>query len=232
MHNAKIGAKIGAKIKVTAYDWVPSFAQGQVRDLRVRWALEEAGLAYQPLIIEQGSQTKPGNLARQPFGQVPAIDMDGETMFESGAIVWKIAVASDVLLPPDAHQRDLALSWVFASLNSVEPPIAALAGLDFFPGDTDAKAAMRPGVVAAIEKRLEQLQTALGDRDGLVDDFSVADLMMTMVLRSLAHTDILQGFPKLDVYVARHTARPAFKKALADQMAPFRENASRYERAA
>ena len=221
-----------ATIKVTAYDWVPSFAQGQVRDLRVRWALEEAGLAYQPLILEQGSQTGPDNLARQPFGQVPAIEIDGETMFESGAIVWRIAEASAALLPADAHRRDLALSWVFASLNSVEPSIAALAGLDFFPGDADAKAKMRPGVVSTIEKRLGQLQTALGDRDGLVGEFSVADLMMTMVLRSLAHTDILQRFHRLDAYVARHTARAAFQKALADQIAPFTQNAERYAHAA
>ena len=221
-----------ATIKVTAYDWVPPFAQGQVRDLRVRWALEEAGLAYQALILEQGSQTSVDNLARQPFGQVPAIEIDGATMFESGAIVWRIAEASPALLPADAHRRDLALSWVFASLNSVEPSIAALAGLDFFPGDADARAKMRPGVVATIEKRLAQLQAALGDRDGLVGDFSVADLMMTMVLRSLAHTDILQGFPRLQAYVGRHTTRPAFRKALADQIAPFKQNATRYEKAA
>lgn len=230
MQGAKSGMRHAA-IKVTAYDWVPSFAQGQVRDLRVRWALEEAGLAYQPLIVEQGSQTEPDNLARQPFGQVPAIETDGETMFESGAIVWRIAEAGAVLLPSDSHRRDLALSWVFASLNSVEPSIAALAGLDFFPGDADARAKMRPGIVAMIEKRLGQLQTALGDRDGLVGDFSVADLMMTTVLRILAHTDILQRFDRLDAYVDRHTTRPAFRKALADQLAPFKENAARYEHA-
>ncbi|MEF2551709.1 glutathione S-transferase family protein [Aurantimonas sp. A2-1-M11] len=221
-----------ARIAVTAYDWVPSFAQGQVRDLRVRWALEEAGLDYQPIILEQGSQTAPDNLARQPFGQVPAVEIDGQTMFESGAIVWRIAEASDALLPADAHRRDLALSWVFASINSVEPPIAMLAELDFFPGDSGAKAKMRPGVVDAVQQRLDQLQAALGDRDGLLGDFSVADLMMTTVLRTLGHTEILQAFPVLDAYVARHTARPAFKKALADQLAPFPQNAARYERAA
>ena len=221
-----------SKIRVTAYDWVPSFAQGQVRDLRVRWALEESGLAYEPIILEQGTQAGPENVVRQPFGQVPAIEIDGETMFESGAIVWRIAERSEALLPRNDHDRDLALSWVFASLNSVEPFVANLASLDFFPGDADAKASMRPGVVDMVEKRLTFLQRALGEKTGLVGDFSVADLMMTTVLRILDHTDILQRFPALEAYVARHTARPAFRKAIADQLLPFGENAARYVRAA
>lgn len=224
MQNSTIG--------VTAYDWVPSFAQGLVRDLRVRWALEEAGLAYRPIILEQGSQRGADNIARQPFGQVPAMEIDGQAMFESGAIVWRIAEASDRLLPSDRHQRDLALSWVFASLNTIEPPIAALVDLDFFAGDANAAAKLRDGAIKSVDKRLGQLQAALGDRDGLLGEFSVADLMMTAVLRIPRHTDILQNFPALDAYVTRHTARPAFRKALADQLAPFRENAARYERAA
>lgn len=221
-----------SKIRVTAFDWVPDFAQGHVRDLRVRWALEEAGLPYEEIILDQGTQAGPDNIARQPFGQVPAIEIDGRTMFESGAIVWRIAEESADLLPRDPYDRDRVLSWYFASLNTIEPPLMMLAELDFFPGDAHAKATMRPAAVEAIELRLGQLQAALGDRDCLVGEFSAADLMMTSVLRIAGHTDILARFPALAAYVARSTSRPAFQRALADQMRPFAENAARYEAAA
>lgn len=222
----------GTTIKLTALDWVPPFAQGQVRDLRVRWALEEAGIPYEAIILDQGTLTDPQNVARQPFGQVPAIEIDGRTMFESGAIVWKIAEASATLLPRDPAVRDRVLCWLFASLDSVEPPIGALADLDFFVEDAEVKAKLRPRAVAAVETRLAQLQDALGGRDHLVGDFSAADLMMTTVLRILDHTDILERFPALARYVERHTARPAFARALACQMQPFKKNAARYENAA
>ncbi|WP_062205280.1 glutathione S-transferase family protein [Aureimonas sp. AU12] len=218
-------------IRVTAFDWVPAFAQGQVRDLRVRWALEEAGLPYEAILLDQGTQGDPENLARQPFGQVPALEIDGRTLFESGAIVWRIAEESEALLPADPAARERVLCWLLASLNSVEPPVGALADLDFFVADEGVKAAQRPGALAAVQARLGQLQAALGKADALVDRFSAADLMMTSVLRILDHTDILAGFPALARYVERHTARPAFRKALADQMRPFRENAARYEAA-
>ena len=220
-----------ATIRLTAYDWVPSFAQGHVRDLRVRWALEEAGLPYEALILPQGTQNQAENLARQPFGQVPAIEIDGETMFESGAIVWRIAEASDALMPADPHRRNQVLSWLFASLNSVEPAVGALATLDYFTKDEEVRTRQRPAAVAALEGRLSHLAAALGDGEHLVGAFTAADLMMATVLRSVP-TDILSQFPALSGYLERCTTRPAFGKALAEQLRPFKENAARYETAA
>ena len=223
MQNSTIG--------VTAYDWVPSFAQGLVRDLRVRWALEEAGLAYRPIILEQGSQRGADNIARQPFGQVPAMEIDGQAMFESGAIVWRIAEASDTLLPADPAERDRVHSWYFAAMSSVEPEVMMLAMLDFFASDKDAAGKVRPDVVAGVEGRLTSLSNALGPEDWLVGGvFSAADLMMATVLRILGHTDILCGFPTLHAYLARCIDRPAFAAALEAQMRTFAENAAKYER--
>lgn len=220
-----------ARIRVTAFDWVPEFAQGNVRDIRIRWALEEAGLVYEPIILDQGSQSEPENIARQPFGQAPALEIDGRTMFESGAAVWAIAeAAGDALLPNDEWERRLCLSWVFASLNSVEPPLMSLAELDFFVADEDVKRLHRPYVLEQIDLRLGQLRDALDDRAYLVGDrFTAADLMMTAVLRISKHTDILSDFPELDAYVARHLARPAHQRALEAHLRPFRENAAKYE---
>lgn len=222
-----------ARIRITAFDWVPDFAQGNVRDIRIRWALEEAELAYEAIILDQGSQNDPENIARQPFGQVPAIEIDGRTMFESGAIVWTIAEgAGEALLPNDEWERRSCLSWVLASLNSVEPALMNLAELDFFVADEAVKRLHRPYVVEQIELRLGQLCDALDGREHLVGDrFTAADLMMTAVLRIARHTNVLSRFPTLDAYVARHLARPAHKRALEAQLRPFGENAAKYETA-
>lgn len=218
---------------VTAYDWVPAFAQGNVRDLRLRWALNEAGFDHEVEILAQGEQKQESNIARQPFGQVPVLVADGVPMFESGAIVWRIAEASDTLLPGDPAARDRVFSWYFAALNSVEPEIMTLVTLDVFVSDKEAAARVRPDVLAGVDARLKSLSEALGPRDWLVGDaFTVADLMMATVLRILKHTDIVAGFPTLDAYLARCTARPAFAAALDAQLQPFRENASKYEGAA
>ncbi|MEF2073002.1 glutathione S-transferase family protein [Consotaella aegiceratis] len=216
---------------VTAFDWVPSFAQGHVRDLRVRWALEEAGFPYEEDLLAMGTQTSPGHIARQPFGQVPVIEIDGHTMFESGAIVLKIAEASDVLMPRDPCQRDRVVTWIFASLNTVEPPLGALADVDIFVEDVEVKARYRPKLLEAVTRRLDQLQAALGESDYLIGPFSAADIMMAPVLRMTDHTDILDGYPGLSGYLARCTARPAFERALAAQLRPFAIHASHYEHA-
>lgn len=222
-----------ATIRITAFDWVPDFAQGKVRDLRLRWALEEAGLSYEVILLGQGTQGGPDNIARQPFGQVPAIEIDGCTMFESGAVVWKIAQTSPELLPEEEGARDAVLSWIFAALNSVEPSLSALAELDFFQSDEEVKAKCRPGAISEVKLRLGQLQDALGDRDYLVAcRFTAADLMMATVLRMAEHDEILRDLPRLGDYLKRVTERPAFKRALADQLEPFAENAARYESAA
>ncbi len=220
-------------LTITAYDWVPGFAQGNVRDLRLRWALNEAGFDHEVEILAQGEQKQESNIARQPFGQVPVLVADGRPMFESGAIVWRIAEACDTLLPREPDARDRVFSWYFAALNSVEPEIMMLATLDFFASDRDAAARVRPDVLAGVEARLKSLSDALGSRDWLVGDgFTVADLMMATVLRILKHTDIVTGFPTLKAYLARCTDRPAFAAALEAQVQPFRENAAKYEGAA
>ncbi len=222
-----------SKLKITAFDWVPEFAQGNVRDLRLRWALNEAGLDYEVETLAQGDQKKAANVARQPFGQVPVIENDGKPMFESGAIAWRIAEASIALLPNDQGVRDRVFSWYFAALNTVEPEIMMLAMLDFFASDKEAAARLRPDVIDAVQGRLNRLSDALEDRDWLVGDrFTVADLMMATVLRILKHTDIVAGHPTLDAYLLRCTDRPAFVAALDAQLQTFSEHAAKYVGAA
>ncbi|BCW87892.1 hypothetical protein sos41_10240 [Alphaproteobacteria bacterium SO-S41] len=208
-------------ITVSAFRWVPPFAQGLVRDLRVRWALEEAGLPYEARIIGFEDQATPGYRALQPFGQVPAYEENGLTLFESGAIVLHIAARSENLMPADAASRARAMTWVISALNTVEPPIANLAEIDLFPGDAAVKAARRPEVEQRVRLRLGEVAEVLGTRDYLEDRFTAGDLMMTTVLRNLRQTDIVASFPTLAAYQARCEARPAFTKALDAQMAVF-----------
>jgi glutathione S-transferase len=211
---------------VTAFKWVPPFAQGSVRDIRVRWALEEAGLGYDAHLIGFEDQATPEYRALQPFGQVPAFSDGKVEMFESGAIVLWIAQSSDALMPADDAGRAMVLTWLFAASNTIEPHVAALAIIDLFNAEADWARARRPEVEAALRKRLDELQAALGDRQWFANDrFSAADILMTHVLRDLRHTDIVAGYPALAAYVARAEARPAFRRALADQMKPFREYA-------
>ena len=210
-------------IQVTAFKWVPPFAQGSVRDIRVRWALEEAGLSYDDRLIGFEDQPTPAYRARQPFGQVPAYSDGKVEMFESGAIVLWIAQSSDQLMPADEAGRAMVLTWLFAAMNSIEPTVAELATIDLFNADKDWAKARRPEVEGFLRKRLGDLQTALGDRRWFANDrFSAADILMTHVLRDLRHTDIVTDFPAVADYVARCEARPAFRRALADQLAPFR----------
>ena len=214
---------------VTAFKWVPPFAQGSVRDLRVRWALEEAGLAYGDHLIGPEDQPTPAYRALQPFGQVPAYRDDAVEMFESGAIVLYISQNSDQLMPRDEAGRAMVMTWLFAAMNSVEPFVAELAGIDLFHATEDWTRERRPQVEAQLRRRLADLQTALGDRQWFADDrFSGADILMTSVLRDLRHTDILADYPALSAFVARATARPAFARALADQLAPFRATEARH----
>jgi glutathione S-transferase len=210
-------------IQVTAFKWVPPFAQGSVRDIRVRWALEEAGLGYDDRLIGFEDQSTPEYRALQPFGQVPAYSDGKVEMFESGAIVLWIAQNSDALMPTDDAGRAMVMTWLFAAMNSVEPFVAELATIDLFNADKAWTKERRPEVEAQLRKRLADLQTALGDRRWFADDrFSAADILMTHVLRDLRHTDILADYPALADYVARAEARPAFRRALADQLKPFR----------
>ena len=211
-------------IQVSAFRWVPPFAQGHVRDLRVRWALEEAGLPYEATLIGREDQASPAYRAWQPFGQVPAY-RDGEVeLFESGAIVLHLSRQSSALAPEDEAGRARVASWILAALNSIEPQVAQLALTDIFHKGEPWTLARRPQIVEMVEKRLTQLEAALGEKDYLEGDFSAGDLMMASVLRSVPE-DILAGFPKLVDYQARCIARSAFVRALEAQLAAFREHA-------
>lgn len=208
-------------ITLTAFRSVPPFAQGLVRDLRVRWALEEAGIPYQEKLLGPGDQATAAYRALQPFGQVPAIESGDLKLFESGAIVIHIAEGSEALMPSDVNGRARASAWIFAALNSVEPHVQNLAQIDRFNASESWAAERRPAALEMVQKRLAALEGWLGDRFYLEDRFTAADLMMTTVLRILRHTDIISERPVLDAYQARCEARPAFQKALADHLRPF-----------
>jgi glutathione S-transferase len=213
-------------IMVTAFRSVPPFARGLVRDFRVRWALEEAGIPYRERLIGPDDLASPGYRALQPFGQVPAIETDELKLFESGAIVLHIAERSETLMPSDANGRARTIAWMFAALNSVEPPIQELGGLDHFHAGEAWAAARRPSAIEAAQKRLAALEDWLGGRDYLEDRFTAGDLLMTTVLRILRHTDIVSGRPALNAYQERCEARPAFQKAMADHLKPFEASAA------
>ncbi|MBN9682991.1 MULTISPECIES: glutathione S-transferase family protein [unclassified Corallococcus] len=214
-------------ITISAFKWVPPFAQGVVRDLRVRWALEEAGLPYEARLIDPQVQKSADYRAQQPFGQVPVFQEDGLTLFESGAIVVHLASRSEVLFPRDEAGRARALTWVFAALNSLEIYVQQLAEIDLFVPDAQWAKLHRPDVVARLDHRLGELATWLGDREYLEDRFTAGDLMMTTVLRILRHTDMLDAHPTLKAYKERCEARPAFQRALTAQLEAFQQHERR-----
>jgi glutathione S-transferase len=210
-------------ITISAFRWVPPFAQGQVRDLRVRWALEEAGLAYRARLLEAGDQDKPDYRALQPFGQVPILEEDGHVLFESGAIVLHIGERSETLLPREPGARARATQWLIAALNSVEPYLLNVALIDYFYNDQEWAKLRRPGAVDVSRRRLDALAKALGDKpylDGAA--FTAGDLMMTTVLRILP---ALINDQRLSAYVERCTSRPAFRRAIDAQIGDFRQAA-------
>lgn len=210
-------------ITISAFKWVPEFAQGQVRDLRARWALEEAGLPYRTRLLGQGDQDKPDYRALQPFGQVPILEENGLVLFESGAIVLHIGERSEALLPAEPGARARATQWVIAALNSIEPYIMNVALIDLFYQNEEWAKLRRPGAVAFAQKRLAALSSALGDKPYLDGErFTAGDLMMATVLRILRHTDLVTNDPRLAAYLARCTARPAFQRALDAQLGDFR----------
>lgn len=212
------------KIIVWGFRWAPPFAQGLVRDLRVRWALEEAGRAYEVELVEFDDRHGETYRRRQPFGMVPAFEADGCGLFESGAIVHRIAVDAPLLMPEDASARAETLTWMFAALNTVEPPIQNLLEMDLLHAGEPWVAPRRPAVVAAVNARLEVLSARLDGRDYLLDRFTAADILMTTVLRFLRHSDLLAAFPVLDAYVDRCESRPAFQRALHRQLADYARN--------
>jgi glutathione S-transferase len=209
-------------ITISAFRWVPPFARGQVRDLRVRWALEEAGLPYRVRLLNQGEQDTPEYRALQPFGQVPIYQEDGLTLFETGAIVLHIAERCEALLPAEPAARARAVQWVIAGLNSVEPHIMNVATLMFYEGQEWAKL-REPSAVEFAHRRLAGLAGALGDKPFLDGErFTAGDLMMSTILRIKPE---LVTDPRLVAYVERCTARPAFQRALDAQIGDFEEAA-------
>lgn len=211
-------------ITVTAFKSVPDFARGQVRDLRVRWALEEAGLAYKTRLLGQGEQDTPEYRALQPFGQVPMFEEDGFVLFESGAIVLHIGEHSEQLLPRDRQARARAIQWVVAALNSIEPHIMNVAVLGLFYGGEEWARLRRPSAEEFAHRRLSALSGSLGDKPWLDGEFFTAgDLMMTTVLRIIPR--LIADDARLENYVRRCTDRPAFKRALDAQIADFQEAA-------
>jgi glutathione S-transferase len=213
-------------ITFSAFKWVPDFARGQVRDLRARWALEEAGLPYRTRLLEQGDQDKPDYRALQPFGQVPILEDDGFVLFESGAIVLYVGERSEALLPRDPHARARATQWLVAALNSIEPSVMNVASIDLFYANDEWAKLRRPGAVEFVGRRLSALSSSLGDEPYLDGErFTAGDLMMTTVLRILEHTDIVTSDRRLAAYVERCTARPAFARARDAQIGDFESSA-------
>lgn len=208
-------------ITITAMKWVPPFAAGQVRDHRARWILNEAGWPYEVRLVDMQTLKSAEYLTKQPFGQVPVLEEDGRSaLFESGAIVLDVAHRAGILLPADGAERALAVSWMIAALNSIEPFLMNVAEVEFFMTDESEKARRRPRVLAMARQRLGQLQDALGAREWIVGShFSVADLMISSVLKIATSLDILDAFPMLVDYQARCFDRPAYRKAIADQCA-------------
>lgn len=207
---------------ITTFGWVPEFARGFVRDLRPRWAFEEVGQAYEVTLIADAKCAAHRRL--QPFGQVPCYRDDEVEIFESGAIVLRIAERAGQLVPSACAPRIRALQWAIAALNSVEPFVMALAVNDVFEADREWSAARHAKVVADLSGRLADLEATLGDAPWLDGDaFTVGDLMMVSVLGGLRGTGVLDDFARLAAYVARGQGRPAHRRAMADHMAVFEE---------
>ena len=206
---------------VTAFDWVPDFAKGLVRDLRVRWAFEEIGASYAVEKFGAANPRPEGYVNWQPFEQVPAF-RDGEVeLFESGAILLYIAEKHGALLPVDETRRWQAIAWLFASLNSVEPSCMRYFAYDVFNAGQDWAEGAKEAVIPLVRQKLKRVSDALGDDEWLAGEFSIADVMMVTVLNNLKNTGFVAEYPNLAAYQARGTARPAYKRALEAQLADF-----------
>jgi len=213
-------------ITVTAYKWVPPFAQGLVRDFRARWALEEIGVPYRMNLIAHPDRLSRDHIAKQPFAQIPVYEEDGLTLFESGAILLHIAEKSELLLPKDPVARAHAIQWVFAAINSVEQFVQDYVLLGAFYEDEEWARLREPSAREQMNARLAKLSERLGDSEYLEERFTAGDLMMSSVLRILRSTDVLDAFPNLRAYRARCEARPAFQRAIAGQLDDFEKNAA------
>jgi len=206
-------------ITITAFERSPDGGKGLARDTRIRWALEEVGQPYQVRLVSFRAMKEPAHLALNPFGQIPTYEEDGLALFESGAIVLHIAERYEGLLPLDKHARAQAISWMFAALNTMEPPILELTTARIFEREKPWTVERLPLVQDRIRARLGQLSARLGDADWIDGAFSAGDLLMVSVLLRLKVSGLLNEYPNLAAYLARGEARPAYKTAFAAQLA-------------
>lgn len=206
-------------IIITAFDRSPDGGRGLARDTRVRWALEEVGQPYEVRLVSFAAMKEPAHLALHPFGQIPTYEEGGLALFETGAIVLHLAERHEGLLPDDANARARAISWMFAAVNTVEPPILDLATARIVEGDKPWSKERLPLVQDRIRERLNQLSARIGDAEWLDGAFSAGDLMMVSVLLRLKPSGMLNEYPSLAAYVARGETRPAYVRAFAAQLA-------------
>jgi glutathione S-transferase len=206
---------------ITAFERSPDGGKGLARDTRVRWALEEVGQPYAVRLVSFGAMKAPAHLTLHPFGQIPTYEEGNLALFETGAIVFHIAERHAGLLPDDADARARAIMWMFAAVNTVEPPILELETARLLEGDKPWHEERLPSVEERVRHRLQQLSARLGNADWLDGAFSAGDLMMVSVLLRLKSSGILDPYPNLSAYVARGEARPAYKRAFDAQRAVF-----------
>jgi glutathione S-transferase len=211
---------------VTAFDWVPDFARGLVRDLRVRWAFEEIGAPYDTELLSARAPRPEAYLARQPFDQVPAFRDGDLEIFETGAILLYLGEKDVRLLPADGQARWTAIAWLFAALNSVEPIVLRIASYDLFHNDKPWMPDAREAALGQCRQKLKRVGDALAGKDWLAGQFSVADIAMVTVLNGLRHTDLVAECPSLAAYHARGVERPAYQRALEAQLADFADEPS------
>jgi glutathione S-transferase len=212
---------------ITAFEHSPDRGQGLARDTRVRWALEEVGQPYEVRLLSFAAMKEPAHRTLHPFGQIPTYEEGDLALFESGAIVLHLAQHHAGLLPDDANARARAVAWMFAAINTIEPPIQELVIVRIIEGDKPWAEQRLPLVKDRIRKRLDELSARLGDGQWLDGAFSAGDLMMVSVLLRLRPSGLLDEYPSLAAYVARGEARPAYQRAFAAQLAVFTERAAR-----
>jgi glutathione S-transferase len=214
-------------VTITAFENSPDRGRGLARDMPVRWALEEVGQPYEVRLLSFAAMKEPAHRAHQPFGQIPTYEEGDLVLFESGAIVLHIAERHAGLLPGEENARARAIGWMFAALNTIEPPIVDRAIATILEGDKSWAGERLPLVDGRIRNRLDALAARLGDADWLDGTFSAGDLLMISVLRRLKESGLLDDYPSLCAYIARGEARPAFQRAFDAQLAVFTSHSAR-----
>ncbi|MCV0397143.1 MAG: glutathione S-transferase family protein [Rhizobiaceae bacterium] len=206
---------------ITAFAASPDKGRGLARDMRVRWAFEEVGRPYEVRLVSFAEMKQPAHRALHPFGQIPTFEEGGLALFETGAIVLRIAESRPGLLPADPDQRSRAIQWMFAALNTVEPPIVEREAAGYAERDRPWHAERLPMMDERVTKRLADLSARLGDAEWLDGEFSAGDLMMATVLLRIKGSTLLEAQPNLAAYLARAEARPAYRRAFEAQRAVF-----------